>query len=139
MSFRPNSNLGNKAVALLATCLVVLAGAVTCTFIGLSAESAVQRAMSLKWAGIMTVGIVVFLWLIHDGSRENRARLSWSWLSRKRRKKVAYKLEARTPRDSQPAAPQGPPTAESVRNIAAGQNTWVPASTAPPKRRKPPQ
>ena len=137
MSFRPNSNSGNKAVSLLATCLVVLGGAITCTVIGMSAGSKLQRVSAIQWVGITTAGIVVLLWLIQDGKRENRAKQLWGWLGRKRRKKVAYKLEPRMSRDQRSPAPAGPPTAESVRNITAGQNTWVPASTAPPKRRPP--
>jgi hypothetical protein len=104
----------------------------------MSAESATQRVLSLKWVGIMTGAIVVFLWLIHGGSGENRAKQVWGWLGRKRRKKVAYKLQPRLPRDQRAPAPQGPPTAASVRNLSAGQNAWVPSTTAPPNRRTPP-
>ena len=134
MSFRPNNKAGNKAVTLLATCLVVLGGAITCAAIGLSAESALHKKSSLQWTGATTGAIIVLLWLLRDRPQENHAKAVWGWLGRKRRRKVIYRAEARLPPGQRAPTTPAPPTAESIRSITAGANTWVPSSTAPPKR-----
>ncbi|HEY3968448.1 MAG TPA: hypothetical protein VGM05_28125 [Planctomycetaceae bacterium] len=134
MGFRSNHNSGNKAVTLLATCLVVLGGAITCAAIGLSAESGLQKKSSLQWTGATTGGIIVLLWLLRDRPRENQARAIWAWLGRKRRRTVVYRAQPKLPAGQRSTAPPAPPTAESVRSITAGTNKWVPVSTAPPKR-----
>jgi hypothetical protein len=136
MAFRPNHNSGNKAVTLLATCVVVLGGAITCAAIGLAAESGLQKKSSLLWTAATTAGIVVLLWLLRDRPRENRAKVLWGWLARKRRRRVVYRAQARVPRGQHSSVPLSPPTAESIRSISAGANTWVPVSTDPPKRQE---
>lgn len=133
MSLRPNHSNGNKAVSLLATCLVVLGGAVTCAVIVLSVD-AERRQSSLQWTLGVMGGIIVLLWLFRDRPPENQAKAVWGWLGRKRRRRIAYRARAMLPASQRSGATPGPPTVESVRDIAAGTNTWVPASTCPPKR-----
>src|SRR5579862_7602780 len=127
--FRSDNNRGNNAVTLLATCLVVLGGAVTCVVISLASETIPQKKELLQRAVLATGGIIVLLWLLRDRAPENQSKLRWSWLARRRRK-VAYRAKRRLPEGQRAPAPPGPPTAESIRSITAGQNTWVPSSTA---------
>lgn len=128
-----NHRRGNRAVSLLATCLVVLGGAAACAVIVLSSDAR-GRDSSLGWALGVFGGICIMLWLLRDRRADNSARTRWAWLGRRRRK-IAYEIRARLPpsqRSSSP--PPAPPSAESVRGISAGTNTWVPSSTAPPNR-----
>ncbi|MBI3864187.1 MAG: hypothetical protein HY290_20070 [Planctomycetia bacterium] len=135
MSFRQNHSSGNRAVTLMATCLVVLGGAITCGAIVLSAD-AERRGSTLLSTGATMCGIVVLLWLLRDRPRENRAKSIWGWLGRKRRRKIAYRVEARLPAAQRSLeSPPAPPTAESIRAMTGRTSTWVPASTAPPSRK----
>src|SRR5438132_4251345 len=132
MSFRQNHSGGNRAVALLATCCVVLGGAVTCAAIAVTADP--QRPGSaLLTAGGVVLGIGVLLWILRERPPENRARMTWAWLARRRKRKVTWRVQPKTPIE-RPVLPLAPPTAESVREITGGQSTWVPSSTIPPRR-----
>ncbi|MSR60744.1 MAG: hypothetical protein EXS05_24410 [Planctomycetaceae bacterium] len=119
-----------KAVALLATCFVVVGGAFTCVVISLSAGEESRRPLWL--AAAFFAGIVALLWLLRDRKPENRFAVRWDWLARRRRRKIEYRLSHRPRGDSQPAVPNAPPTAESVRQLTGGINTWVPAPAAKP-------
>ena len=124
-------------MALMATCLVVLGGALTCTAIAIAADPENPRP-TLYWAGGAIAGIVFLLWLLRERPRENRSRVLWGWLGR-RRKRVAYFLRPKLPPTERAPPPQGPPTVESIRAFSAGTSTWVPSSTAPPERRTQPR
>ena len=119
-----NRHGAGKAVALLATGFVVLAGAVACVFVGVSTGEDQGRALSI--AGLCFVGIVLLLWFLGERQPKNRLAEGWSWLSRRRRKKVEYHLTPR-PRLGTPDCPPAPPTAETVREVRGGINTWVPS------------
>jgi hypothetical protein len=134
MTFRSKHNSGNKAVTLLATCLVVLGGAVTCAVIGLSAEFGMDKQRSWRWAGVTTGGTIVLLWLLRERPQENRAKVRWAWLGRKRRRTVVYRAQPRVPPGQRSPAPPAPRTAESIRSLTAGASTWVPVKTAPAER-----
>lgn len=123
-----------KAVALLATCAVVAAGAVTCTFIGVAATADASRALTIT--GACFGGIVFLLWLLRDRQPGNTVAERWAWLTRERPRKVEYRLSARRPTASPPPIPLSPPTAESVREITGGLHTWVPSQGS--RQRQPP-
>ncbi|MFN0052157.1 MAG: hypothetical protein ACKV0T_08195 [Planctomycetales bacterium] len=121
------------AVALLATCVVVVGGAFTCVMIGLASGEELPR--SLGFAGGCFAGIVLVLWLLRDRKATSSTRMNWGWLGRRRRK-VEFRVALRPRPDDQPSRPLSPPTAESIRELGGGINTWVPSQTAPPPRKK---
>src|SRR5689334_21982723 len=121
-SFRQNHESGNRAVALLATCLVVLGGADTCATVTLVSDPE-HPGLALARAGGVVAGIVALLWLLRERPRENRAKSIWGWLGRRRRRKVEFRVKAKLPPAQRSPAPPGPPTAESIRALSGGTST----------------
>lgn len=132
MSFRRNHEPGNRAVALLATCLVVVGGAASCVLVVLASDPARPRS-TLTTVGAVVGGALVLLWFLRDKPRENRSRLIWSWLARRRRRKVEYRVRAKLPPNQRSTAVPAPPTPESIRALTGGTSTWVPAGTTRPR------
>ena len=130
-SFRQNHESGNRAVALLATCFVVLGGAGTCVLVALVSDPA-HPGSALATAGAALVGVIALIWLLRDRPPENRAKSMWGWLGRRRRRKVEYHLRAKVPPSQRSPTPPAPPTAESIRGLTGGTSTWVPAVRPPP-------
>ena len=134
MRFSHDHRHGNRAVVLLATCLVVLMGAITCAAIALVANPA--RALpTLVQAGGAIVGIVFLIWVLRERPPENQAKLVWSWLGRRRRRKVVFRVKARLPASQRTGSLPAPPTAESIRAITGRTSTWVPVPNAEPRPR----
>src|SRR5258708_39103916 len=132
MRFSHDHRSGNRAVVLLATCLVVLMGAITCAAIALAADP--EKPLStLILAGATVAAIVFLLWILRDRPPENHSKIVWSWLGRRRKKTVAFRAQAKLPAPQRAAAPPAPPTAESIRAITGGTSTWVPSANAPPR------
>ncbi|HTI51539.1 MAG TPA: hypothetical protein VL475_11330 [Planctomycetaceae bacterium] len=125
-----------KAVALLATCFVVVAGAVTCFFIGVMIGGDPVHLLAIIAACFG--GIVLLLFLLRDRKPENMAAARWSWLIGDNKQKVAYRLAPRAPPQEGPVAPNAPPTAESVRALGGGV-AWVPSKNGAPSRNPSPR
>jgi hypothetical protein len=135
-SFQENRQRGNRAVALLAACFVVLGGGASCTLIALSADVGQPEAVIFPIAGVMT-GTLILLWLVREEPAVNRLKTGWSWLSGRRKRRVAYRVRARVPAHERYPCPPAPPTAESIRQITGrpdnGRNgTWVAATSDDP-------
>jgi len=135
MPFRQKHDSGNRAVAWLATCCVVLGGAVSCTAIAAAADPE-HLETSLVPVGGVVVGMIVLLWLLRDRPRESRLWTNWNWLLASKKRRVAYRLKPRVPSRERMSQPPAPPSVESIREITGGQKTWVPAATS---RCQPPQ
>lgn len=119
-------------MTLLATSFVVIGGAVTCAFIGtLSGESPLRLA---TMTGTCFGGIAFFLWLLREKQPGNAAADRWSWLARDDRQRVEYRAAPRVPRHERPKAPNSPPTADSVRALTGGLDTWVPSKGRTPRK-----
>jgi hypothetical protein len=131
MSFRQNHEGGNKAVTLLATCFVVLGGAASCTAIAVAADPEHLEAALISVGGVV-LGIVILLWILRERPPESRARVMWGWLAGRRKRRVAYHVKPRVPPGERTAAPAGPPTANSIREITGRASTWIPAATTRP-------
>jgi hypothetical protein len=129
MALRPNHNGGNKAVALLATCFVVLGGAISCAAIAVAADPLHPESTLVPVAGVV-VGIIFLLWILRDKPPETGSRINWGWLARRSKRKVAYKVQPKVPPSERASAPPAPPTAESIRAITGRQSTWVPSPTS---------
>lgn len=119
--------LRHKAAALLATCFVVLGGVLACTVIAVAGNEDPVRAV-LACGGCFA-GIAVMLWLMQPRPAGSRLSVGWSWLRRRAKRKVVYKLTTRKSSNGPATLPLSPPTAESVREIANGINTWVPSQS----------
>ncbi len=132
MSYQENRQRGNRAVALLATCFVVLGGGASCTVIALSAGGDNPQAALLPIAGVMA-GTLILLWLLREEPAVNKLKVGWSWLSHRRRRRVPYRVRAKLPPHERASSPPAPPTVESIRQIAGPLQprtggTWVSAS-----------
>jgi hypothetical protein len=125
-----------KAVALLATCFVVVAGAMTCFFIGVTIGGDPVRLLSITAACFG--GISLLLFLLRDRKPENIAAARWGWLVGENKQKVTYRLAPRAPVSEESPAPNAPPTAESVRALQGGI-AWVPSKGAVPPRNPSPR
>jgi hypothetical protein len=127
MAGQRERNGAKRAVALLATCLVVLMGSLGCATI------VVASGTDLVGPLVITVGcflaISFLLWLIRDCRPDNMAAIRWGWLGRRRRR-VEYRLMARPVSPERPVHRNSEPTAESVRALRGGINTWVPIQDA---------
>ena len=123
MAGQPERNGASRAVALLATCIVVLLGVVGCAVIVLTSRS--DPTGPLIVSGGCFLAISFLLWLIRDRHPGNMAAARWSWLGRRRRR-VPYRLEPRAVSPERPVPRNSEPTVESVRAVAGGINTWVP-------------
>ncbi len=132
MSFRQKHENGNRAVAVLAACFVVLGGAATCTAIVLSAGREHAETAILSIAGA-TAATLIVLGVFCVRPPENRLKTAWSWLSGKRKRRVPYYVKAKLPPAERLSSPPAPPTVESIRAITGRQGTWVPVSTARPQ------
>jgi hypothetical protein len=135
MAFRQKPDGGKRAVAWLATCFVALGGAIACTAIATGGDPEHLEATLVPVGGVV-VGMIVLLLFLRDRPPETRLWTNWNWLLRRGKRRIAYRLRPKLPPcDRVPDAP-APPTAESIRNIAGGPNTWVPASTPPRRPRR---
>jgi len=130
MRFQHDPSRGRRAVAILATCFVVLGGAAACAAIAMSADFAHPESSLLPIGGIVA-GMLFLLWLLRDPPAVNHVKSGWSWLSRRRRRRVPYHVHPRLPPSERSPAPAGPPTAETIRQITGRQSTWVPAPADP--------
>jgi hypothetical protein len=131
MRFQHDHSRGRRAVAILATCFVVLGGAAACAAIAMSADFAHPEAALLPIAGIVA-GMLILVWLLREPPAVNHLKNGWTWLSQRRRHRVAYHVKPRLPPSQRSPAPSGPPTAESIRQITGRQGTWVPTPVDQP-------
>jgi hypothetical protein len=132
VSFRQKHENGNRAVAMLAACFVVLGGAGTCAVIVLSAGLEHADTAILSIAGV-TAAMLALMWLLCVRPPENRMKTAWSWLSGRRKRRVPYHLRAKLPASERVSSPPAPPTVETIRAITGRQGTWVPAPQQSPQ------
>jgi hypothetical protein len=130
MSFRQNHENGNRAVAVLAACFVVLAGAATCATIVLSAGMQHAEAAILSIVGA-TAATLILLGLFCIRPPENRLKTGWGWLAGRRKRRVPYYVRSKLPPSERVSSPPAPPTVETIRAITGRQSTWVAASQPP--------
>lgn len=135
MSFRQDHSGGNKAVALLATCFVVLGGAVCCAAIVMAGNPEHLESTIIPVAGVIA-GAVFLLWLLRERPPASGRWTNWNWLTPDDKQRVAYKVKPKIPASQRVTTPPAPPTAESIRALTGREpgglkNTWVPAAAPP--------
>ena len=124
------------AVAWLATWVTLVAGGGCCTLIAF--------AMNADWregfrsAGPIVAGIAFLWWLLRDRQPGSSHAERWSWLKRRRKIRRHVKIARTRPTGSASVPLSGPPTAESVRELKGGINTWVPSERPRTSPRPPP-
>lgn len=122
------------AASILATSFVLIGGVVTYTFVVLSSSDSPLVPLLLG-AGTCLV-LAMFLFIARDRRSQADAR-SWTnvllaWRKPKEVRKPYRPRRRRQPaEDSDKPTENQPPTAETVRELAGGVNTWVPASRSP--------
>jgi hypothetical protein len=130
MRFSHDHRNGNRAAVLMATCLIVLMGTIGCAAIALAGDP--EKPLStLIQAGAAIVGIIFLLWILREKPPENHSKTVWSWLGRRRKRKVAFRAQAKLPPSQRAAATPAPPTAETIRALGGGTSTWVPSANGP--------
>lgn len=121
---------GGKAVAWLATSVVLLLGVGTCTFIILVFSESPVPFLLATAGGIL--GFFALLWLLGDKQPRDLMQQRYGWLkgTGSYSKSVRYRFgrKNRAECESDPDAIQ-PPTADTIRRIRdeSGLTTWVPS------------
>lgn len=137
MVFRRNPDSGRTAVALLATALVVFSGAVATAFIVLATA---ERASWVDWTvwSSLFFGVVLFLYAIRNKNEGEHREWGSFWMFWKRPNREVEEEYVPTYRPpSRKAAPNKPPTLESVRELSdqSANVMWVPSGNAPNRPR----
>lgn len=135
MSQRRNE-LGERAVQVLATTFVLLGGTLASVFLIVSNSSKPIHTLFAFAGGCLLTGIV--LWLLQEPDPLTPRGRRFRWWRRAKTVTTHYELRVRKPVRQNDGAPQQPPTAEHIRELARdGMNTWVPSPAKPqPKDRE---
>lgn len=135
MRQKQKNDLGRLATSLLASTFVMLGGLSVCGFIILAFSDDPKN--DLLWLVGGVTGLGLLLWLLRD-KPTNQARMrNFFWLTRQKPETYMPNYVPRRRRGSQNAAfgSNEPPTAEGIRELNEGANTWVPKS---PRNQKQP-
>lgn len=126
MQFRRKNDLGRTAAALLASSFVMAGGMIACGAMIFIFSDAPDMEITILF-GVMLV-LAAILWLLREKPTDSVRARNFFWFSRKRSDMYAatYSPRRRRRRDYQPPGNNSPPTAESVRELRDGLNTWVP-------------
>lgn len=126
-----------SAVALLATCVVVAGGVMSCAFVVLSSSTTPQQAL-LACAGCFAA-VCVLLWLLRDKPHDSPTAAHFAWFREfwRAKQEVQYEVRRRRVEPPPPSTPPAPPTVDQLRELAENANTWVPSSGARPRRTDP--
>jgi len=121
----PETSSKGQAVAWFATCVTLVAGVGCCVLISV--------AMNADWreiwrtSGPVVGGAALLWWLLRDRQPGMRPVDRWRWLRRRSKSRQQVKIARSRPSGATTVPLSGPPTAESVRELKGGINTWVPS------------
>jgi hypothetical protein len=133
MSSQRRNELAEKAVQVLATSFVLLGGALASVFLIVSNSATPVNTLLAFSGGCVLTGII--MWLLREPDPLAPRAKTFSWWCRPKRETTHYKLKIRRTDSRDNDAPQQPPTAEQIREIASdGMNTWVPSPAKPRSR-----
>lgn len=132
MPIRPPNR--SSAVAILATSVVVCMGLASVTFIVLA--YAEKPAETLAIVGGCTLAAWFMLWWLTRPKPEGLSQ--HAYLLDRREPKLPSNWKVRKMRTSStPDEKPAPPTAERVRELSGGVNTWVPSGRYKPRNEPP--
>ena len=136
MVIRRNPDGGRTAVALLATALVVFAGAVATAFIVLATA---ERATWVDWTiwSSLFFGVVLFLYAIRTKNDGKPREWGEFWLWRRPAKDIEDDYVPQYRKPSRKDKSNKPPTVESIRELSEQSTNvlWVPSGNAPERPR----
>ena len=118
---------GRTATSLLATCYVFASGALVCSFIALAFSN--DPAVPLLIVGGSFLLVFILLSLLRDKRGNSWLEGGYYWLLRRRPDECDIHYTPRVIKDQpQQYGTNEPPTAEEIRELSGGLNTWVPSN-----------
>ena len=126
MAGKNRGRSGDKAVAYFAAAFVVAAGLLFGSVTILLFSPDTDRTIAIG-GGIIIV-IVILVWLIRDHSDGRTLKERYGPLLGFAPKKEKVKVKVKRVKPSELPGSNRPPTAEDIRNLSGGVNTWVPSS-----------
>ncbi len=126
MQFRRKNDLGRTAAALLASSFVMVGGFIACGAMIFVFIDNPDIEFTILF-GVMLV-LAAILWLLREKPTDAVRARNFFWFSRKQSDMYAatYSPRRRRRPEYQPPGNNSPPTAESIRELRDGLNTWVP-------------
>ena len=128
-------NAGRDAVAILATCFVMMLGLVICGFIILAFNK--DPTQPLIACAVLFSSSGLLLWLLREKPKNRVLEEECFWFSRKRKcqHEPVYNPVRRKNTPPEQLGTNKPPSVESIRDLADGLNTWVPSKKRTGDRR----
>lgn len=129
MAYRKPGQSADRAVAFLATCVVMLGGGATCVFVILTSTK--DPLLPLLICGAVLMTSMFPIWLLRDKPvRQKTMNAAWYWFRRSIANDRTADYEPRRRRRRRAKERHAPPTIETVRDLAEGGNTWVPSGNS---------
>jgi len=129
MAGRKPGESANQAVAWLATTFVISAGVICMCVIILLFSDSPKKILAYSAGGLCL--FLFLLWLLRDRKKEGLLEHRYGGFAgwgRNKKKKVKVRIKRASRDAALDEYPNGPPTAERVRDIIDSKNTWVPSS-----------
>ena len=130
------NELADKAVLVFATAWVVFGGIATSVFLIFTNSTNPSTTLLYLAGGGLAVALV--LWILREPDPLSPRGSIFAWFRRPKSITYHYKLKVRKPGQVARTAPQQPPTAERIREIAQdNMATWVLTRVNPRHRDRP--
>ena len=128
MPLNQKNDLGRLAASMLASTVVVIGGMLICGFIIILFSDDPNN--DLLWLLGSVAGIILLLWLVRDKPPHQARTRNFFWLSRQKPEPFMPNYVPRKRRNSEKIAlgSNEPPSAENIRSLKEGANSWVPKS-----------
>lgn len=126
MAGRNRGRAGDKAVAYLAVTVVLAGGLLFCSLVVLLFSPDPMRVFTVM--GGIAVGAVFLIWLVRDHGDGRSLQERYGGLVGLKHEKQKVQVKVKRVKRSEQAGPNRPPTADEIRELSGGINTWVPSS-----------
>jgi len=133
MPLNRNNDGGRLAASLLASTFVVIAGGLVCAFMIFTFSDHPEK--DFLWLGGGVAGLGLLIWLLRDKPPNDVRTRNFFWFTRKKPAPYLPNYAPRKRRNPEkiPLGSNEPRSAENVRQLKEGANTWVPKSPPPRK------
>ena len=122
-----NGQPNRVAAPLLATCFVILGGALACT--GMTLAFSADPTIPLMVIGGVTAGLGLLAILFRERPAvRSRSVMSWVFSRNARPAQVNYRPAIRKPRWQQ-FGTNAPPSLDEIRDLKDSERNWVPSNT----------